>query len=292
MRVVFLIRCLTSPLNPLSNLERRFQAVRFARFLQIIIILFFFSACEGEPTPFPAQIASPTPDPATIVQTAIVTTPSTPAIRYAIDHSLANIPITLTGNIQRIESQTPLAITDLGVNFDIAIRLGDADGWIRSPIPLTIGLVMRPSFEFADVIWRAIDPPEWGVVDITPLHDGTTPYSVLRADMANLGKPDGFTANLGTQLLLGEDALRNQLGTFFIETRAMPIATENRIEGITSATIDLMMVSWFTDAEKAEWVALVGEANVLPLFTVPINYLVNPNLTVTLSEQGLPQVSE
>jgi len=262
------------------------------QFIIFLLMIFFLSACEGEPTPFPAQIASPTPDPATVVQTAIVTTPSTPAIRYAIDHSLANIPITLTGNIQRIESQTPLAITDLGVNFDIAIRLGDADGWIRSPIPLTIGLVMRPSFEFADVIWRAIDPPEWGMVDITPLHDGTTPYTVLRADMANLGKPDGFTVNLGVQSLIGEDALRAQLGTFFIETRAISIASEKRIESITSSTIDIMLVSWFTDVEKAQWVNLVGEANVLSLFTMPINYLVNPNLTVSLSEQGLPQVDE
>ncbi len=262
------------------------------QFIIFLLMIFFLSACEGEPTPFPAQIASPTPDPATVVQTAIVTTPSTPAIRYAIDPSLATIPITLTGNIQQMNSQTPLLITDLGANFDIAIRLGNADGWTRSPIPLTIGLVIRPSFEFADVIWRAIDPPEWGMVDITPLHDGTTPYTVLRADMANLGKPDGFTVNLGVQSLIGEDALRAQLGTFFIETRAISIASEKRIESITSSTIDIMLVSWFTDVEKAQWVNLVGEANVLSLFTMPINYLVNPNLTVSLSEQGLPQVDE
>ncbi|MCU0482100.1 MAG: hypothetical protein MUE54_12955 [Anaerolineae bacterium] len=255
-----------------------------------MIVLISLTACEGEPTPFPAQIVTPTPDPAAIVQTATVTTPATPAIRYAIDPSLANVPITLIGNIQRLDSQTTLLITDLGVNFDIAIRLGDADGWTRAPIPLTIGLVMRPSFEFADVIWRAIDPPEWGMVGIMPLHDGTTPYAVLRADMANLGKPDGFVIRLGVQSLVGEEALRAQLGTYFIETQAIPITNENRIEALTASTMDIMLVSWFTDAAKAEWVNLVGDENVLPLFTAPINYLVNPNLTVTLSEQGLPQV--
>lgn len=257
-----------------------------------LLMVFFLSACEGEPTPFPAQIATQTPDPITIAQTAIITTPSAPAIRYAIDPSLATIPIILTGNIQRMDSQIPLLNTDLGVNFDIAIRLGDADGWTRTPIPLTIGLVMRPSFEFADVIWRAIDPLEWGMGGITPLHDGTTPYTVLRADMANLGKPDGFVIRLGMQSLVGEDALRAQLGTYFIETQAIILTNENRIEPLTSSTIDMMLISWFTDAEKSEWVNLVGDENVLPLFAVPINYLVNPSLTITLSEQGLPQVDD
>ncbi|MDZ4671952.1 MAG: hypothetical protein SH821_13860 [Phototrophicales bacterium] len=255
-------------------------------------------ACEGQATPFPAQIATATPDSASIAQTPIPSTPEAPLIRYAIDPSLANIPIQLEGNYQIINATAPIFASDVGVAYDIAIGFAGAEGWQASPIPVSIGLLLHPTADFSDILWRATDPPAFieqlGINEITPLHDSTTPMSILRTDMANLGKPDGFTVNMGIIGIIGEDVLRRQLGALFIETQTVNLSTststEERLTAWQSGEIDLMLVSWFTDAEKAEWVALVGEANLLPLFSVPIGYITRPDLAISLSAQGLPQV--
>ncbi|MDX2078337.1 MAG: hypothetical protein SFZ02_18035 [bacterium] len=253
------------------------------------------TACEGQATPFPAQIASPTPDESVIANTPASATQA-PTIRYAIDPSLTGIFINEDDSYQIIPMTTPLLTTDLGISYDVAIRLGDADGWLRSPMPLTIGLLLRPSADFVDILWRATDPTTFidgfGINGVLALHDGTTPYTVVRTDMANLGKPDGFTVNMGILGIIGENALRAQFGTFFIETRSIPISLDNRLIALQTGEIDLMLVSWFTDSEKSEWVALVGEENLLPLFTVPISYIARPDLTISLSPQGLPQVDD
>lgn len=260
----------------------------------ILFIFILLTACESEPTPFPAQIATSTPDTTIIENTPIPATPSVSAIRYGIDPSLGNIPLLIDAGYTQIASQTPITPADLDVTYDLAIRLGDADGWLRLPNPITIGVIMRPSYEFADLLWRAIDPPEWidtiSINGALPLHDGTTPITVLRTDMANLGKPDGFTLNMGIQNIIGETQIQTQLGALFIETRSVSLSTENRLDLWNNGAVDMMLVSWLTEAEKAEWVNLVGESNVLHLFTAPMSYIASSNLTVTLSENGLPQV--
>ncbi|MCL4253312.1 MAG: hypothetical protein KJ043_06000 [Anaerolineae bacterium] len=252
------------------------------------------TACESEPTPFPAQIATSTPDILITESTPIPPTPSVSAIRYGIDPSLGTIPLLMDTTYTQIVSQTPITLTDLDVTYDLAIRLGDAEGWSRLPNPITIGVILRPSYEFADLIWRTIDPPEWidtiGINGALPLHDGATPSTILRTDMANLGKPDGFTLNMGIQGFISEAQIQTQLGALFIETRPIALSTENRMELLTNGAIDMMLVSWLTETEKIEWVNLVGETNLLPLFTVPMSYIASSKLAVTLSENGLPQV--
>jgi hypothetical protein len=258
----------------------------------LMSLLLALTACEGQATPFPAQMATATPDNASIAPTPIASTPESPLIRYAIDPSLAHIPVQLEGNYQIINATEPIFADDLGISYDIAISAARTSGWQASPIPVSIGLLLRPSADFSDIIWRAIDPPAFvqELGEITPLHDGTTPMNILRTDMANLGKPDGFTVNMGILGTADEYAVRNQLRTLLIETQPIPISIENRLTTWQSGEIDLMLVSWFTEAEKAEWVALVGEANVLPLFSFAIGYIARPDLAISLSEQGLPQV--
>lgn len=265
--------------------------------VQMIIIactLLFLTACEAEPTPFPAQIATSTPDTLITDTTPIPATPSVSTIRYGIDPSLGNIPLLIGASYTQIASQTPITLADLDVTYDLALRLGDAEGWSRLPNPMTIGVILRPSYEFADLIWRAIDPPEWidalGITGMLPLHDGTTPITVLRTDMANLGKPDGFTLNMGVQNMIGEAQIQTQLGALFIETRSIVLSTENRLPLWNDGAVDMMLVSWLTESEKSEWVNLVGDANLLPLFTAPMSYIASSNMTITLSENGLPQV--
>lgn len=276
--------------NHLLSCRDGIHAVRMI----IIACILFLTACESEPTPFPAQIATSTPDITLIENTPIPATPSVSAIRYGIDPSLGNIPLLIDTTYTQIASQTPITLADLDVTYDLALRLGDAEGWSRLPNPITIGVILRPSYEFADLLWRAIDPPEWidmlGISGALPLHDGATPITVLRTDMANLGKPDGFTLNMGVQNIIGESQIQTQLGALFIETRPIALSTNNRLELWNNGAVDMMLVSWLTEAEKTEWVNLVGEANLLPLFTVPMSYIASSNLTVTLSENGLPQV--
>lgn len=259
-----------------------------------IVSLLLLVACEGQPTPFPAQLPTDTPSASEITDSATPSATNAPSLRYAIDPSLANIPIRLEGNYTRIQAATPLASSD--IQYDIAVMLGGTEGWQTSPIPLSIGLILRPSANFTDIIWRAIDPPvlieRMGVNWITPLHDGTTPAIVLRNELANLGKPDGFAVTMGMLGIIGEEALRDQLRTLLIEIAAIPITIEDRIPTLQSGMIDMVLVSWFTEAERDEWVNLVGEANLLPLFSVPISYQAMPDLTITLSIYGLPEVSD
>ncbi len=277
----------------ISSLSRR-DGIYAVRMILIAWTLLFLTACESEPTPFPAQIVTSTPDTTITENTPVPVTPSVSAIRYGIDPSLSNISLMIDANYIQILSQAPITNADLDVTYDLALRLGDADGWSRLPNPITIGVILRPSYAFADLIWRAIDPPEWidtiGIHGALPLHDGTTPIIILRTDMANLGKPDGFTLNMGVQNMIGEAQIQTQLGALFIETRPIALSNENRLDLWNNGAVDMMLVSWLSESEKIAWVNLVGEANLLPLFTAPMSYIASSNLNVILSENGLPQV--
>lgn len=258
----------------------------------IVCIISCLTACEANPTPFPAQIPTATPD--TIIP-SISPTPPITTIRYGIDPSLRGMMLPFDDDATVITSTVPITPADLEVTYDIAIRLGDANGWSRLPHPMTIGMIIHPAYPFADLIWRAIDPPEWitslGLDGALPLHDGTTPITILRADMANLGKPDGFTVKMGVQHTIGELEIQNQLSNLFIEIHPVSLSLDDRLTMWHDGGVDLMLVAWFSESEKVEWTNLVGEANLLPLFIAPLSYIASSKLTITLSETGLPRVT-
>jgi hypothetical protein len=111
---------------------------------------------------------------------------------------------------------------------------------------------------------------------------------LLRQDIANTGWPDGFELTIATVYAPGAVQVADQLHRVGIATQILALE-EARIDTLlATGQIHLVLFTWATPENRERWIARVSEVNILDLYTVPINYLASPTLTITFTSNGWP----
>lgn len=258
----------------------------------VVAIGLLMARCQPEATPLPASLLSvptETPTPA----------PFRP-IRYGL---LANTGGSFS-DFDQLAASADVEVLDrdvqpgdLGERFDLVAGYGLRPGWILSPSPLRVALVVNSTRfplddpAIADAMRRSVNPQT--VVSALRL-DGAEPGALtsaspsqLKATLANAGWPDGF------DVVLGHDApgatwVTDQLEIPGLEVHSRPLAGEQLEAAFADQRVHLALVAWTDAADRAVWTDRAGDANVLDLYTIPISYWAAEGLTITFTPGGWP----
>jgi len=263
-------------------------------FLALLIIA-LSSACGAEPTPYPVYLPT-TPTDAPIPTDA-------PPVRYALAaNTLGTIAesdyntIVASGAVEQLTETVNL--DDLGARYDIVATYGDWAGWTRSPVTPQVMLVINPTGEsltpqLANTIRQAIDAS----AIVTTLNipgiivtgaNAASPPSVIRTNLANLGRPDGLQLTLGYAYTPGVSPMVTQLAAVNVETQTLALSNEAIRVAFTEGRIQLALVTWTTPEQQQQWLGLFGAENTLDLYSLPISYCALPDLTITFTSGGWP----
>lgn len=259
-----------------------------ARILPFLILVLLLASCEPAATPFPVELAA----------TATPTLPpSTPVpIRYALAPNTAGLIADLTlmqgGGIVQQLSVLPDP-TGIGSEYDVVVIYGDFNGWTRASAP-TISLVIGPDMEpaLADILRRAIDAQ--GIIAALDISGATaassahTPAPILRIELANMGRPDGFGINLGYAYTPGASQITAQLTAANIQSRLSLQTNTDLQSALIEGRLQAGLIMWLTPDERQSWADRFGSAQVIDLYTVPISYLAAPDLVISLTPGGWP----
>lgn len=275
----------------------------------LICLLICLAGCGPAATPFPVDFAGDAESaalgtPAFLPTEAVNaesngTTAST--IRYGLAPNLKAVQLdfALLGNALQISQLNEDAqLAQIGSAYDIVVAYGDLPNGQRSPVSHHIALVINPAAsQFSDSAALAIVRT---ILNTTELSAQLTtagvefaglagsPADRVRVELANAGTPDGIKTVIGVLGLPGEDLMLRQLSAAGISTRALWLAPDQIAFAIEESILHLAIVQWKTPEERAAWVARVGEANVIDVFTLPISYVAVPDLVVTFNEDGWP----
>jgi hypothetical protein len=265
-------------------------------FLWLFGILTAFSllaACEPEATPFPVDIP--------IVPT-VTPTPGAPLpIRYAVAPNanglVADINLIMTSAAveQLAEPVTP---DDLGRRYEVVAAYGEWSGWTRSTSAPHVALVIAtnsPPLDMpllANLVRHSIDPQAIvTALDIpgtaADAVESTAP-EILRTELANMGFPDGFELTSAYAYIPGAAQATGQWQKANIVTQPILMSDDEIVAAFEAKWLHLALVAWTTAEQRQAWIARVGEANMIDLYTLPISYQAVPELTVTLSPDGWP----
>ncbi len=261
------------------------------RYLFAIIIL--FAACTPESTPFPVNLP----------ETPTTTPPPTipPPVRYALaantEGFIADMDmIAAAGQVEQLADHGNDA--GLGVQYDIVAGYGDWSGWTRSAVTPHVSLVINTALTpldnplLANIVRRSIDPQ--AVIDVLDIPGAaadmveTSAPHMLRTELANLGWPDGFELAVGYAHTPGAFEISGQLEASSIENRPLLMNSEDIDAELGTGRLHLALVMWTTQAERETWESLVGDVNVIDLYTMPISYRALPELSITFTLGGWP----
>jgi hypothetical protein len=266
-----------------------------------VLAVSFLISCQPTPTPLPVDI--PPQDTETLAPDAATAQP----LRYALDMNTAGL-IT-EGELAQIRASaqvdvltTPINAADLGVRYDLMAGYGDLPGGTRSPVIIHVALIVQPTRPpldnpaIASVLRHSINPQslvaDLQIPGVEASPDESAPASQIRLELANAGWPDGFNLALAQVALPGAKAIIDQLATAGM-TGGAPLMAETDIQtAFTSAKLDAAVIGWRTPEERQSWAALVGENNVIDLYSIPISYLAVDGLNITFSEEGWPLIHQ
>lgn len=251
--------------------------------LLLVLIWLLLAACEPEATPYPVDLPTPSPPPAT-----------TAPIRYALASDTAGTVADMT-LLEQAAQVTVLdeAVNpaDLGERFDLIAAYGTYPDATPSPVSVNYTLLVNnglpPLDEIADHLLQSIDP---AVIATTLAIPGIQPFpaentvspAALRAELANAGWPDGIDLLLIHDPGIGSDALTAYFAHIGIRLNPAPWQD-------TFDRVDLALVTWTTTDERQKWLDWAGpQSQAIDLFTLPISYWAIPDLTITYSPQGWP----
>lgn len=260
------------------------------------VLLTLLSACQPDATPI-AAVLPITPTPA-IEETL------PPPIRYAIGN-MAQGNIATQDLIAENALIIPLADTSdtsgLGADYDILAEYGLHEGWQQSPVLPTVSLIINPKLApldkdtVANIIRNSLDSGkialETGIIGTIPLSSLALDSAPLRAELANMGYPDGFDLHIGNAFIPHAEAITSQFLSVNIDSLITQYSNEDILTAINRNRLHLALVKWHNVAEKSAWTALVGENNFIDLYQLPISYLAMPDLKITFSEDGFPIAS-
>jgi hypothetical protein len=244
-------------------------------------------ACQPTATPFPVDI--PTPATAT-------PTPGPPVpLRYGLSADAAGAlhdPALLESGAQMIQIEEAPLLSDLGTRFDVIAAYGLYPDFTPSPVQAHLALVINTELPpldnpaLADVLLRSLDPAALAsamtIPGIQPEPRESLPLSILRAELANAGWPDGFDLWLAHQEVVGVIELQAHLRQLNIHTNPVPLQDRE-------INAHLTLIIWTIPEQRDELVLRVGDnGHIVDLLTLPISYLAVPGLDITFSPQGWP----
>ena len=250
------------------------------------LLLFLFgillAGCEAQATPIAViTTATATPEPTSI---------PIPDLRYGIAGNIAPY-IGDMGTIPFEILSADSAITD----FDLVVAYGIYDGWQQAPQSHRVSLAINPNLAplnnqtIRDLIPRLINSQAiveslniLGAQQTTELSSESA--SMIRTTLANSGYPDGFQLTMASENISAVDVLLSQFAFLSMDIRLIELSDTV----FSDNQAHLLAFMWANDSERAQWVTQVGEDNIIDLWTLPISYLNNGNLTIEFAENGIP----
>ncbi len=243
------------------------------------------SACQPEATPFPVDI----PTPATASPT-----PGAPApIRYALAPNTADSVADrglLESSAQVTQLSEAVNLDDLGPQYDLIAAYGSYPDATPSPSLVTLSITVNTALSpldnpaLANIIQRSFDPAALAAISdisgVQPIMRDIVPLTVLRAELANAGWPDGLDLSMAYENLIAVNALQTQLQALNIHINSFPLSD---LRGQTHLTV----FAWTTPEQRTA-VAQHHSGPVIDLLTVPISYWATPGLQISYSPQGWP----
>ena len=250
------------------------------------------SACGPEATPLPVdipstQVAGGVPVEPAIMRYALA--PNTRGYVAELDQIAAMAEVTTLDDLP-----SPDAVGD---QYALVAALGDLDAGTRSPQPLRVILILNTAaapFDdpaIADLVRRAVNPAAiiaaLGIAGAEARELAGSESATLRAELANLGLPDGVDVVVGTAFAPGSDLLATQLRAAGFAPALTSLTLVEAENAFAAGTANLLLIG-AGDAATELWRANAGTANVIDLYTLPISYRAIPDLALSFTPSGWP----
>lgn len=272
------------------------QTALASRLVIVLLMGVLLSACEPEATPMPVDVMIH----ATPEATATALAGRSETLQYVLlPNTLNAVPdLELIQSAGSVTQMTEAA--EVLPEYDIAVQYGLADGWTVSDYLPTVALVIAPEnplFEneaVIDVIRRSIDPAQvveaLGITGAEALPAEADASGTLRTRLANLGFPDGIALRMGVGYVPGAAQVMAQMEAANLEIQETLLTMNEIRNAFGNQQIQAALVSWTQPVERDGWVQRYGEDNVIALYTVPVSYLADADLPVSLTPGGFPVV--
>ncbi|MFW5691262.1 MAG: hypothetical protein ACOCXZ_02065 [Chloroflexota bacterium] len=258
----------------------------------LLMSALLLAACEGEPTPFPAEL------PPTLAPTAASTDP--PPVRYAITADSAGgvLERTALEAAHVVEVLTaPPDPADLGPRYDVVAGYGLYDGWQTGPVRPLVLLVANPAVPPLDassaaLALRAVDPTalieQMGLPGAEAVAgEAALPAAAIRETLANAGRPDGLGLVLGLVHAPGETAVQAALDRANIRTRLVRFDDEAAARAAWDEGRVHLLLALVAPDDAAAW----RDGPHRDLFTLPISYNAVDGLRIDFTPGGWPLAS-
>jgi hypothetical protein len=252
------------------------------------------TACEAEDsTPLPAFVAETvTPAPATA-------TPGPLGYGLAHDASLTVADDTLLSAASDVTRLEAGATVEAGSVYGLVARYGDAEGWTRSPVVPRVSLLIsprRPPLDQPDIAALLLAALDASALVTAHRVSGSEPLSLAaqtpttRTALANAGWPDGFDVALGYGGLPGAEAVAAQYAALGVNVGLVVLPPDALLPALADGRVNMALVSWAKDEDRAALVNAVGEARVIDLYTLPITFQAVDGLRLAFTPGGWPYV--
>lgn len=257
-----------------------------------LVLTLGLSACGPEATPLPVDI------PVTQAAGGAPVEPAT--LRYALAPNTRGY----VAELEQIAAAAEVTTLDdlpspdaVGDRYALVAALGDFDGATRSPQPLRVILILNTASDplddpaIADLARRAVNPAAivaaLGIAGAEARELAGRESTTLRAELANLGLPDGVDVVVGAVFAPGSDLLMAQLRAAGFVAAHTSLTLVEAESAFAAGTANLLLVG-AGDAAIEAWRANAGAANVIDLYTLPISYRAIPDLVLSFTPSGWP----
>lgn len=254
-----------------------------------VLVLFSLSACEAAPTPV-AVAVQPTEDPSDLA-----TQP--PPLRIGIAPDTIGYVDNLA-EMRNVALVNAISEADDLESYDLLIVFGTRDNWEQSPIQHRVSLLINPQLppldqpDVAMLLRQSINVQALnnatGIIGLQPQIVETLPPTALRTALANAGYPDGLSLSIAHTEFHALAEVQNQLLALNFDTRLLPTPLADMETRFVEQQAHLALVHWWDAEQRSTWVQLLGEDNVLDLYTLPISYRAVDTLQVNFSPSGWP----
>ena len=258
--------------------------------LIVICVLILGVACQPPATPIAVGVQP------TDTEAVVSTVP--PPIRYAFHPNTEGFVTDLTEIEQSgiVVTLSDDSLAELGTDYDVIMTYGEQAGWTTSPHPQHIALLINPNLapfddpEILNLFKSSLNPTAiietLDITGILPADSSTTDSATVKSTLANLGYPDGFALSLGESQILGSEALAEQLTRFNFHLTSTELTEDELIIAFDNQRLHLGLIIYTTPEARASWSSLVGEDNIIDLYTIPISYNAQPELQIDFTAHG------